>query len=173
MITKESVFKIGRLQKSYGIRGEINIIFDQPNYADIDVDFYFMDIDSTYVPFLIEEINFVGDTRGRVKFEDVDNENTAARYSNIDIYIMRSEMPEIEEEDASDWDWFIGFDIIDQHNHNLGKIEDVDIATMNVLFIVKNEEEKEYLIPATEDFITKIDEENKTLYLTLPEGLLE
>ena len=83
MITKESVFKIGRLQKSHGIKGEINILFDQPEYSDIDVEFYFFDLDSIYVPFCIEEINFVSDTRGRVKFEDIDDEVYASQYLEV------------------------------------------------------------------------------------------
>lgn len=174
MITKDSVFKIGRLQKSHGIKGEISIVYDKPQYADIDVDFYFMDIDSIYVPFLIEEVNFMSDNRGRVKFENIENETDASQYSNIEIYVLKKDIPEIEDSMSTDWDWFIGYKIIAQDNNNIGKIVDVDSSTMNILFIVKNDDTgEEHLIPATEDFIIEIDEENNTMYLNLPEGLLE
>jgi 16S rRNA processing protein RimM len=51
-------------------------------------------------------------------------------------------------------------------------ISGVDSATMNVLFIVVKDDE-EILIPATEDFIVKIDSNEKCLYMKLPEGLLD
>lgn len=173
MITKESVYKIGKLQKSHGIKGEIVLLYDKPEYTDIDVDFYFMDIESIFVPFMIEEINFMTDTRGKVKFEDIDSQEEASKYSNIDIYILKSEMPEIDEDDKPfDWDWFVGYTIIDHNNNNIGKIVDIDNSTINILFVVEKDGE-ENLIPATEDFITSIDEETKTIYLELPEGLIE
>jgi 16S rRNA processing protein RimM len=43
---------------------------------------------------------------------------------------------------------------------------------MNVLFVVRNEDE-ELLIPAVEDFIAAIDEENNLIEMYLPEGLIE
>lgn len=173
MITKDSVFKIGKLQKSHGIKGDIIVMYDQSEYADIDVDFYFLDIDAIYVPFMIEEVNFMTDTRGRVKFEDIDTQEEASKYSNIDVYILKSEMPETNVDDnASSWNWFVGYKIIDQNKNNLGEVIDIDDATMNTLFILERDGE-EYLIPATEDFITNIDEESKTIYLELPEGLIE
>lgn len=172
MITKENVFKIGRLQKSHGIKGEISILYYQDSFGDIDVDYYFMDLDSIFVPFRIEEINFMSDTRGRVKFEDIDDENTAAKYSNIDIYILKDEMPEIQEYPDSEWDLLVGYDVIDQNQNNLGTIEHVDYSTINTLFVVRKNNE-EHLIPATEDFITQIDQDNKTIHLNLPEGLIE
>ncbi|MPN45629.1 hypothetical protein SDC9_193197 [bioreactor metagenome] len=43
---------------------------------------------------------------------------------------------------------------------------------MNVLVVVRKEE-KECLIPATEDFIAAIDEENNLIEMYLPQGLIE
>jgi hypothetical protein len=65
MITKDEVLKIGKLQKPYGIKGEISLVFDKPVYAGIDTEFYFLDIDRIFVPFLIEEITFITDTGAR------------------------------------------------------------------------------------------------------------
>lgn len=171
MITKDNVFRIAKLQKSHGIKGEIAIVYDKAEYADIDVDFYFMDLDAIFVPFRIEEINFMGDTRGRVKFEDIDDEISASRYSNIDIYILKKEMAELDEEEIPHWGWFIGYQIVDQDKNTIGEIEAVDDSTINTLFIVVKGDE-EHLIPANEDFFIDVDEENKIIHLNLPEGLI-
>ena len=160
MITKDEVFKIGKLQKPYGIKGEISLVFDKPAYAGIDTEFYFLDIDRIFVPFLIEEITFITDT------------GAAARFANLHVFLLRKQVPENLDEENPDWDFFIGYRVVDQHDRNLGTIESVDAATLNVLFIVKKANE-EYLIPATDDFITRINEEQKIICMNLPEGLVD
>lgn len=172
MLTKKELFKIGRLQKSHGIRGEITLFFDESAYADIETDFYFLDIESIFVPFLIEEITITGDTAGRVKFEDIDNETKASRLSNIEIYIRREDLPQLANEAPTGWNYFVGFSILDQNGVELGIIDHVDTSTINNLFILKNGEE-ELLIPATEDFIVRIDEEERRIFMRLPEGLID
>ena len=107
-----------------------------------------------------------------MKFEDVDDEKTAARYVNTAVYLPRELVKSLAEQQKTDWDYFTGFTVIDQHGVKLGVIEEVDDSTMNVLFIVKNDE-KEYLIPATGDFIEAIDEEGNLIEMFLPDGLIE
>jgi len=171
MIRPEEVIKVGRLQKPYGIRGEISILFDKPVYADIDTEFYFLDIDHILVPFHVEEITYISDTVARVKFEDLDDESRASRYANLQVFLLRKQVEEGLEDGSADWDFFIGYRIVDQHEQDLGIIESVDFATINVLFIVKGEE-GEHLIPASEDFIVRIDERQRIIHMDLPEGLI-
>ena len=172
MIRKDEVIKIGKLQKSHGIKGEISLVFDKPAYADIDTEFYFLDIDGIFVPFLIEEITFTTDTGARVKFEDIDDETRASKFSNLHVFLLRKQVAENVESDVVGWDIFIGYTIIDQHFRDLGIIESVDSGTLNVLFIVRKGD-TEHLIPATEDFITETNDDKKLIRMNLPEGLIE
>lgn len=172
MITRDEVIKIGKLQKSHGIKGEISLVFDKPAYADIDTEFYFLDIEGIFVPFLLEEITFITDTGARVKFEDIDDETRASQFSNLHVFLLRKQVPEEILEETSDWDIFIGYSIFDQHLRDLGVIESVNTGTINTLFIVKKREE-ELLIPATEDFIFEINKEKKVIRMNLPQGLIE
>ncbi len=172
MIKAEEVLKIGRLQKSHGIKGEITLIFDKPAYADIDTDFYFLEIDGIFVPFFLEEITFMTDTSARAKFEDVDDESRASSYANLHVFLFRDQISEKNKDETFDWDFFIGYTVSDQNDRTLGVIENVDSSTLNVLFLLKDGE-KEHLIPATEDFITEIEENEKRIHMHLPEGLIE
>ena len=171
MITKNDLFKIGKLQKTHGIKGELMLVFDEISYADIDVDFYFFEIESTFVPFFIEEITFSDDTRARVKFEDIENEPKAAQFSNTDIYIHKQNIPETAD-NLIGWNYFIGYKVVDQQKNELGIIDRVDTSTINNLFIL-NQENEEVLIPATENFIVDTDHKNKIIFMDLPEGLLD
>lgn len=172
MISGKDILPVGSTQKPYGIKGEIIIRFRKAEYADIDTAYYFLEIEGIPVPFFVEEFTYSTDEVARVKFEDVDDEKTAARYVNTAVYLPRELVKSLAEQQKTDWDYFTGFTVIDQHGVKLGVIEEVDDSTMNVLFIVKNDE-KEYLIPATGDFIEAIDEEGNLIEMFLPDGLIE
>jgi 16S rRNA processing protein RimM len=171
MIEKNEILQIGRTQKPHGIKGELTVVFQKAEYADIDTEFYFLEIEGIPVPFFVEEFIFGTDVMARIKFEDVNDEIMASRYKNLNIFLPREFIKTTHTRDASSWDFFVGYTIIDQHGSNLGIITEIDEATINVLFKVEDGE-NELLIPATEDFITKIDEKNNQLGMNLPEGLI-
>ena len=54
----------------------------------------------------------------------------------------------------------------------VGEITEVDCSTANVLFIVDADGERVY-VPASPDLIDEIDTEKRSVYMTLPDGLLE
>lgn len=172
MILRENILQVGRTQKPYGIRGEINVLFHKAEYAELDTEFYFLDIDGIPVPFYVDEFTFTTDVSARVKFEDVNDEKEASRYVNLEIFLPRETINEEHMENKDDWGMFIGYTIVDQHGETLGVIREVDSSTLNVLFIVL-QAENELLIPATEDFIVAVDEEKKLLEMFLPEGLID
>ena len=172
MISREDILQVGHTQKPYGIRGEIMVLFHKAEYAELDVEYYFLEIDGIPVPFFVEEFTFVTDVSARVKFEDVNDEKTASRYVNMEVFLPRDVMNAVHPQDSDDWEFFVGYTIVDQHGETLGIIREVDSTTLNVLFIVQHEE-SELLIPATEDFIVAIDTEKKLLEMFLPEGLTD
>lgn len=171
MISFNDIAKVGRTQKPHGIKGEINVVFQKPEYADIDTDFYFLEIDGIPVPFFVEEFTYSTDVAARVKFEDVSDETKASAYANLNVYLPVEEVRKSHRGDEPSWDFFIGYSIVSESEH-LGTIENVDDSTLNVLFIVKNDD-NELLIPATEDFIVNIDEEKRVITMNLPEGLID
>lgn len=171
MISGKETLQIGSTQKPYGIKGEIIIRFRKAEYADVETEYYYLEIEGIPVPFYIEEFTYLTDVTARVKFEDIDGEKTAAQYVNTPVFLPRDLIRSSPPQSEPAWDYFVGYTVYDQHGTNLGVIEEVDDSTMNVLLIVKKDE-KEYLIPATEDFIAAIDEENKLIEMYLPEGLI-
>lgn len=54
----------------------------------------------------------------------------------------------------------------------LAEITDVDESTINVLLQIDHNGE-ELLLPAAEELILSADHENKTLAVSIPEGLLD
>jgi len=172
MIKDSEVFKIGKLIKPHGIKGEISFAFDNDVFDRVDCPYLICRINGILVPFFIKEYRFKGSETALITFEDIDSEQKAQRMSGLEVFFPRKYY-EVETDDEIEYSWnfFIGFSVMDKVSGKLGTIEAVDEKTLNTLFLIKNNEE-ELIIPATEAFIEKIDAKKKILHLNLPEGLI-
>ena len=168
MIKEEEVYKIGRLGKTHGVRGEISFLFDDDVFDRTDADYLILRVDGILVPFFIEEYRFKSDANAIVKFDGIDTQERARELTGCDVYFPRS-LAEGDDGDIS-WSILVGFDILEaQSGKAVGRIAAIDDATMNILF----ELEDGRLVPASEDLITAIDQEARTITMHIPEGLLE
>jgi 16S rRNA processing protein RimM len=168
MIKKEDVYKIGRIGKAHGVKGEVTFNFNDDVFDRVDAEYLILEVDGILVPFFMEEYRFRSDSTALVKFEDIDTQDRARELTNCDVYFPR-ELSDNDEEEIS-WSFLVGFSIVDaQSGKNVGTIASIDDNTMNILF----ELEDGTLIPASEELITDIDKDNKTITIALPEGILE
>jgi 16S rRNA processing protein RimM len=167
MIRKEEVYKIGRLGKVHGIKGEISFLFDDDVFDRVDADYLVLDIDGILVPFFIEEYRFKTDSNALMKFEGIDTQERARELTGCEVYFPH-ELAD-SDEDTISWAAIVGFDITDaDSSRTIGRIAAVDDSTINILF----ELEDGRLIPASEDLITAIDQQARTITMRLPNGLL-
>ena len=167
MIKPEEVYKIGRLGKAHGVKGEVSFQFDDDIFDRVDSDYLILEVDGILVPFFVEEYRFRSDTVALVKFEDVDTQQRAQELTGCDVYFPRSLADDVETPSLS---MLIGFDVVDvTTGTTVGRIAAIDDSTANLLF----ELEDGRLIPAAEELITNIDTKNKVIKMTIPEGLLE
>lgn len=171
MITREELIKIGQFNKPHGIHGEVSFSFTDDVFDRTDCPFIVCEIDGIYVPFFIEEYRFKGETIALLKLEDIDNEEEAKAFTNLDVYFPKLYLEADAENFSAPGDFFIGYTVIDIHYGILGKIVRVDDSTVNVLFVV-DRDTSELLIPANDDFVVSIDEKNKKIEMNIPEGLL-
>ena len=167
MIKPEEVYRIGRLGKAHGVKGEVSFQFDDDIFDRVDSDYLILEVDGILVPFFMEEYRFRSDTVALVKFEDVDTQQRAQELTGCDVYFPRSLADDDETPSLS---MLIGFDVVDvTTGTTVGRIAAIDDSTANLLF----ELEDGRLIPAAEELITNIDSKNKVIKMTIPEGLLE
>ena len=168
MIKQEEVYKIGRLGKSHGVRGEVSFLFDDDVFDRVDADYLILDIDGILVPFFIEEYRFRSDTTALMKFEGIDTQERARELTGCDVYFPRNLAA--SDGDSISWSAIADFDIIDAStNKSVGRIASIDDSTLNILFCL----EDGHLIPASEDLITQIDQQARTITMHLPTGLLD
>lgn len=167
MIKTEEVYKIGKLGKAHGVKGEVSFQFDDDVFDRVDADYLVLDVDGILVPFFIEEYRFRSDTSAIVKFEDVDTVERARELTGCVVYFPRELA---DDDDVPSPSLLVGFDLVDAGtNKKVGRIADIDDSTANLLFCLDDGR----LIPANDDLIAAIDTQAQTVVMHLPEGLLE
>lgn len=167
----DSFYKIGKIIKAHGVKGEavIQLEADDP-YQYEELESVFVEINKKPVPFFIENISVGKNSRAIVKFEDVDKEADLKELLNAALLLPLGEKKE-EEEDIS-FRQLIGFNISDKNQGVLGTvIEFYELPGQDLLAM--DYQGREILIPLHEDFILKADHKKKILHVHLPEGLLD
>ena len=168
MIREEEVYKIGKLGKTHGVKGEISFLFDDDVFDRVEADYLVLCVDGILVPFFIEEYRFKSDSTAIVKFEDIDTQERARELTGCDVYFPR-DLADDDEGELS-LSFLVGFDLVEASSgKSIGRIASIDDSTINLLF----ELEDGTLIPASDDLITAIDQQARTITMHLPEGLLE
>ena len=167
MIKAEDIYKIGKLGKVHGVKGEISFLFDDDVFDRVDADYLILDIDSIFVPFFIEEYRFKSDNNALMKFDGIDTMERAKELTGCDVYFPRELA---DSEDSMSWAEIVGFSIINAGTgQTVGQIASIDDSTINILF----ELEDGRLIPASEELITAIDQTNRVITIDIPDGLLD
>ena len=167
MIKQEEVYKIGRLGKAHGVKGEVSFQFDDDIFDRVDADYLVLEIDGILVPFFMEEYRFRNDSICLVKFCDVDTQQRAQELTGYDVYFPRALAEEVEEQPSLAS--LVGFDIVNvSDGKTIGKIATIDDSTVNLLF----ELEDGTLIPANDPLSEAIDMQQQQITMNIPEGLL-
>ena len=168
MIRQEDVYKIGRLGKPHGVKGEIQLQFTDDVFDRVDADYLVLSIDGILVPFFMEEYRFRSDEMALIKFCDIDTQEKATHLTGCEVYFP-TKLSDSTDKDLS-WAEIIGFHLIDEvTGEDIGAIASMDDSTQNVLFCL----EDDTLIPAHPDWIKDIDRTNRMIRVNLPEGLLQ
>jgi len=167
----EESFYIGYITKTKGLKGEVQLFFeyDAPELLDLDV--VFADYNGKLVPFFVSSYKLQSNNTGNFYFEDIDHIDKAQALVKKKIYLPLSKTPDRSDEDFQYTD-LKGFIVSDDTHGELGEIIEVNeypqqfVATV----IYKN---TEILFPLNEELILEIDEDEGTLLVDLPEGLLD
>jgi 16S rRNA processing protein RimM len=169
---KEDCFYLGKIAKKFSFKGELLIYLDtdEPELYE-DMESVFVEFNKNLIPFFIENSSLHKGDFLRVQFEDVTNEEEADKLLGSDIYLPLSMLPKLEGNKFY-FHEVIGFEIEDERLGVFGVIASINDSSAQPLFEVLNGS-VELLIPMIDQFLVKIDRENKKVIMNLPEGLVE
>ena len=169
---KEDCFYLGKIAKKFSFKGEVLIYLDtdEPELYE-NMESVLVEFNKNLVPFFIENSSLHKNDFLRVQFEDVDTEEEADSILNCEVYLPLNMLPKL----SGNKFYFhevIGFEIEDKRLGVFGKIVSINDSSAQPLFEVINGN-VEILVPMIDQFLVKIDRENKKVIMDLPEGLVE
>lgn len=106
-----------------------------------------------------------------LKLKGIDTIEEAEKYREDYLKINRNKEEKLPEDTYYIVD-LIGLDIYTEGGELLGKLDDIFSTGSNDVYVVKNIEGKQILLPAISDVIKNIDLEQKKIVVNLIEGLL-
>jgi 16S rRNA processing protein RimM len=158
---KDDLILFGRIVKTSKENGNLFIRpFEEIEYKNID--FLFVEIDGTYIPFKINEIKIKKKNSLEIKFEFINNTKENAEIVSKNVFIEKK-FCTFKEENKNG---IIGYIVIDEDLSKLGEI--VNVINNNIqklLEIRENNSTKSFLIPYVNEFIFNIDHSKKTIYV--------
>ena len=105
----------------------------------------------------------------RIAFEGIDDRESAYALMDADLYIERSELPDLEE-----GAWYrrdlIGLDVFGVDGAYIGRIESIFGTGSNDVLVVEKEG-AETLVPAIKSVVVDVDLAAGRMTVDLPEGL--
>ena len=168
----EDCFYLGKIVKKYSFKGEllVKLDTDQPELYE-NLDAIFISLRNNLIPFFIENSQLHKSDLLRIKFEEVDNEEDADALLKSDLYLPLELLPKLEG-DKFYFHEVIGFSIQDKNFGHVGIIKGINDSTAQALFEI-DRDGIEILIPMNDEFISKVDRDNKTILVETPQGLID
>lgn len=154
--------RVGTIIKTHGTQGELRV---QTSHKLSK--WAFLEIQGKPVPFKVDACNPTIDEQYIIKFRGIDSINEASTYNGYTLLALGKPGKVSVENDS-----IVGYFIIDKKLGAIGNVEDVIEMPMQWL-IQTHFNERELLIPAVEPIVVSIDDDKKTLYVEMPDGLTD
>ena len=175
MIKEEDLLNIGYLAKPHGVKGEITFVSTLTGdvFNDDGEDLYIVcEMDGILVPFFVSEYRQKASTSFLLTIEGMECEDEVRTLSGKTVYYPKKRLAQNGEEPPMTGDSLVGYVLHDKRMGEIGRIEDVDDSTMNTLMLIIYKG-NELLVPLSEELVISFDDQNGTVLMDLPEGLIE
>ena len=163
--------EIGQIVNTFGIKGMVKV---KPFTDDIrrfdELKTVYVEKNSNQTEYEIEEVKY---HKGMVliKFKGIDKVEQAEMLRNSYLTVSRDSVEKLEEGRYYIVD-LLGLEVYTDEQILLGTLEDIFNTGSNDIYVVKDKQGKQILLPAIQDVIKQIDIENKKIIVHLLPGLI-
>ena len=163
--------EIGQIVNTFGIKGMVKV---KPFTDDIkrfdNLKTVYIEKNNTQKEYEIEEVKYHKDMV-LIKFKDVDTVEQAELLRNAYLTISRDSAEKLEEGRYYIVD-MLGLEVYTDEQVLLGILDDIFNTGSNDIYVVKDKQGKQILLPAIQDVIKQIDMENRKMIVHLLPGLV-
>lgn len=169
---KDDHYLSGSLLRSFGTKGEILLIFNTDLSENIkQLESIFIDVDGKLVPFFIVDIKKKSLDTAVIRIKDLDSDLLTQEFLGADFYLSKNQLVIFNGLLDENID-VTGYEIKDQKNQFVGSVlEFIDIPDNPLLKVKINN--NEVLLPANDDLIIEVDDDQRYIALQIPDGLID
>ena len=163
--------EIGQIVNTFGIKGMVKV---KPFTDDIrrfdELKTVYVEKNSNQTEYEIEEVKYHKDMV-LIKFKGIDKVEQAEMLRNSYLTVSRDSVEKLEEGRYYIVD-LLGLEVYTDEQILLGTLEDIFNTGSNDIYVVKDKQGKQILLPAIQDVVKQIDIENKKIIIHLLPGLI-
>jgi len=161
---------VGRLNKSFGIKGMIKVLPEQAFRSDLQrSDVWFIQRGAEVVPYFVESID--QEHHFLVKFEDINSPEQAKDITGCPILLRNQDVSIDAEVQDQGLDKLVGFTVTENQTL-LGTISRIEEYPQQLMAFVSYKE-GEIMVPLTTEFILDINIDTRVITMNLPAGLVD
>jgi len=164
-------FKIGKLAASFGLKGELVLqhsLGQKTSLKGLET-FFIEEGKDNFMPYFIESTSIKNDAEVYLKVEGIDTKEVARKLTPKEVWLLEDDFKRFAAKAAPIF--MVGFNLVSD-GKDLGEIIEVIEQPHQVLCTILLNG-KEALIPIHQDSLEKVDQKNRKVFVTLPEGLLD
>jgi len=168
----EDVLYIGRVANTHGVKGMIKVIptTDDPKRFELLKEVLIEDIKGNTKTYTIEEVKYLKQFV-LLNLKEVKTMDEAILLKQGIVKIPRDQALELAEDEYYISD-LVGLKVNTDTGENLGVLKDVIFTGSNDVYVVKDKDNKEILLPAIKECVKQIDIENNIIIVHIMEGLM-
>ncbi|HHW47113.1 MAG TPA: 16S rRNA processing protein RimM [Clostridiaceae bacterium] len=168
----EKYLRVGKIINTHGIKGELKILpltddpkrFDYLKKVFIDKGGIFESLNISHVKYFKNMV--------LVKFKEINDLNAAEAYKEQYILVDRENAVKLPEGRFFISD-IVGCEVVEENGNKLGVVTDVLSTGSNDVYVVKNENSREILVPALKSVVKSVLINEKRITVSLPKGLVD
>lgn len=168
----QEYLEIGQIVNTYGIKGYLKVTTftdDVKRFENLKK--IYVVKNGKNVEFEITDVIYIKSNLIALKFKGIEDINEAEKYKGCFLKINRKDAIELEENRYFIVD-LIGMDVFTEAEEYVGKLEDIFPTGSNDVYVVRQENGKQILLPALQSVIKKVDIESKKMTVNLNQGVI-
>jgi 16S rRNA processing protein RimM len=170
-MNKLTHFKIGQIVSTQGLKGEVRVYTytdEIDRFDDLETFYLGKDLETKWE---VEKIRYKGNMV-IMKIKGIDIVEDAEKLKNKFMYVSREESRDLEEGEFFISD-MIGIEVYTIDGEHIGVLDEVLQYAANDVYVIKGQEDKEYLIPAIMKFVPTIDMKERKMIIDPIKGMLD
>lgn len=166
----QEYLEIGQIVNTHGLKGYVKVVpFTDDIHRFEELEKVFIEFKKELIECKIQDVKYIKNMVS-IKLDRIDNINLAEKYKGCYLKISRKDAKKLEKNTYFIAD-LIGLKVYDENEKYIGVLEDIFPTGSNDVYVVKNDDGKQILLPAISKVIKNIDIAQEKIIADISQGV--